>query len=142
MLADLPEVLEVVPVSHSVNHLIRDARWEGIIERASQDFVSEQLQREPFCTISLVEVKLRSLTNRLNNIERDLVRQPPTHIYSVLVFIPILLKGADSKKIVLFEEGRTGVKAEADGQGDLEPDIVNGRFASIYYRHKLTFGVV
>ena len=80
MLTDLPGVLGVVPVSRSANHQIRDAPWEGIIERDSKDFVSEQLQREPFCTISLVEGKLRSLTNRLNNIERDLVRHPPhTH---------------------------------------------------------------
>lgn len=56
--------------------------WKPVVEHASQDFVDEQLQREPFCSVSLVEGKLQILTNRLKSVEDALVRYltlPHTH---------------------------------------------------------------
>lgn len=110
------------PVRRTIKYAVA---WESIVERASQDFASEQLQREPFRSVSLVEGKLQSLTSRLNGIERDLVCYLP-YTHCVLVFTSMLCKGADSKKIVQFE-GRPGVEAGADGQGDPKPDTVNGK---------------
>ena len=66
----------VASVSHQTNGQTRNTTWKPVIEEACRDFVDEQLRREPFCTVGLVEEKLHTLESRLNTIERTLVCDP------------------------------------------------------------------
>lgn len=45
-------------------------------DNAVRDFITEQLQREPFCTVGVVEEHFSSLEKRLTPIEKSLVCGP------------------------------------------------------------------
>ena len=113
---------------HPMSRPTRDGKWGPAVENACQDFVTEQLRREPFCSVSAVEGKLRPLKIRFDNIKRDLVRDP----LSLCTFrFPALLralqKDADFEKIRSLEE-RLGVSTGGEG-GPVESDSNGAKFS-------------
>ena len=104
----------------------RGVAWKPIIEHASRDFVDEQLQREPFCSVSLVEGKLRAPTRRLDGIQHALVRFATLRPSTVFSFYrPALCKDTDILAITLLEK-RLRAKASGEG-GSTEPNAFDGK---------------
>jgi len=127
----MPEMTGVTSTSHHVKQKTRIVPWKLVIENACQDFVDEQLRREPFCSVSLIEGKLHNLTSRLNVVEHALVcGHVFPHAYRVSCLPSPIIKDADSEKIFSLES--RGVKADGEC-GPVEPATINRRFSLPFF---------
>ena len=129
-------------MSRPTDNQARGAAWKSVVEHASRDFVDEQLQREPFCSVSLVEGKLHNLTNQLNGIERSLVRYPVLpRIHRVLAFtLSCYVRMLIPKRLHCSRRGYELKQTRRVVR--LSRILSTGSFFSLCYRQKLIVSII